>query len=409
MWMLALGVFAVGTGEFVLAGLIPEVAEEFALSAGEAGQVVTIFAATCAVAGPVATVLTTRWPRRRVLSAAIALYIVGTAGTAAAPDFALVLLAQVAAAVGTGVFVPNAAVAAAAMVPEGRRGRAIATVVSGFTIAVAVGAPAGTAIGAELGWRSTMWLAGAVAAIGFVGIATLVPRTLGGSASDIGSRNALGAVIGIVGPLAQPKVRALLATTLVAFTAVYIPYTYVGTVFEPATGGDGVRLSLVMLTFGVSGVIGNLLGGRLVDRHGGGVVVAGALIVLTLSLAAMAVVREDLFWSLVVSAVYGASAFAITAPQQHRVLAVDPARAAILLSLNQSVLYLAIAASGAVGAIAIEVVGPASVLWIAAVISAGALLASFAAGRISARRGAAGSGASVDPEAEVAREEASGS
>lgn len=380
VWALALAVFAVGTGEFVLAGLIPEFADEFAVSIGEAGQIVTVFAVTCAIAGPLATATTARWPRRRVLLAAGALYIVGSAVTAVSPGFDVVLLGQFAAAFGTGVLVPNAVVSAARLVSAERRGRAIATVVSGFTIAVAVGAPAGTVVGAELGWRVTLWIAAGVAAIGLIGIAALVPPLPAEVVPGGERRGFLGSLADMRRPLARSRVIALLATTLVAFTAVYIPYTYVSVIFEPATGGDGVLLSLVMLVFGVAGLGGNLLGGRLIDRYGGAIVVLVALAVLAASLAAMVIARGDLVWSIVVSAVYGASAFAITAPQQHRVLGADPSHAAVLISLNQSVLYLAIAASGVVGAIGIDVIGAASTLWLAAAISIGAMAISFAAG-----------------------------
>ncbi|PSL02047.1 DHA1 family inner membrane transport protein [Haloactinopolyspora alba] len=363
--VLALGVFAVGTGEFVLAGLIPLLADDFGLTEGVAGQVVTAFAVTCAISAPVGTALTARWPRRRVLVVAGAIYLMGAAATALAPGFGLLLVGQVVAALGAGVFVPNASVTAASLVSPAASGRAIATVVSGFTIAVAFGAPAGTAIGAASGWRSTMWLAAAVAALGVAGIARLVPRE-----TSIGNPGGLQERLR---PLAERRVLALLATTLVAFTAVYIPYTYIGAIFAPATGDDGVRLAVLMLTLGITGAAGNLVAGRLADRHEGSAVVTVALVWLISSFAVIAAAHSAYGSALAAIGFYGVAAFAITTPQQHRLISHDPERASVLVALNQAVLYLAIGVSGVVGAVGLDIVGPGDLVWIAAALAAVAI------------------------------------
>ncbi|SDT06957.1 MFS transporter, DHA1 family, arabinose polymer transporter [Brevibacterium sandarakinum] len=361
VFVLALGVFVIGTGEFVLAGLIPLLAADFALSYGAAGQVVTVFALTCALAAPIMTTVTAMWPRKHVLVTAGAVYLFGAVATALAPTFGFLLAGQIVAAVGTGLFIPNASVTAAGLVSKEAGGRAIAAVVTGFTFAVAFGAPAGTAIGALYGWRITMWLAAGIAALGITGVAVLIPRSVG-AADTGGLRQRLA-------PLRDRRVLALLATTLVAFTAVYIPYTYIGAIFAPATGGDGVRLGLLMTILGVTGALGNLVAGRLVDRYGGTSVVLFALLWLILSFAIITVTHTVFAWSLAAIGFYGIAAFAITTPQQHRLISHDPDRASVVLSLNQAVLYLAIGASGLVGAVGIETVGAANVAWIAAALA----------------------------------------
>ncbi|MCP2252065.1 MFS transporter, DHA1 family, arabinose polymer transporter [Prauserella aidingensis] len=367
--MLALGVFVIGTGEFVLAGLIPLLAADFGLGYGAAGQVVTVFAVTCALAAPTMTTVTAKWPRQRVLVTAGIVYLFGAVATALAPTFGLLLAGQVVAAVGTGLFIPNASVTAAALVSKDVGGRAIAAVITGFTLAVAFGAPGGTAIGALYGWRVTMWLAAGVAVLGVIGVALFIPRSTG-VADTGGFRQRLE-------PLRDRRVVALLATTLVAFTAVYIPYTYIGAIFSPATGGDGVRLGLLMTALGVAGAIGNLVAGRLVDRYGGSSVVLFALLWLILSFAVIAFTHTTYGWSLTAIGFYGIAAFAITTPQQHRLIARDPAGASVVLSLNQAVLYLAIGVSGVVGAAGIEVVGAGSVVWIAAALAVVAIALSM--------------------------------
>lgn len=369
VFILALGVFVIGTGEFVLAGLLPLLAADFTLSYAAAGQVVTVFALTCAVAAPITTTVTARGPRRRVLSIAGLVYVLGAAATALAPTFGLMLAGQLVAAIGTGMFIPNASVTAARLAAKEAGGRAIATVITGFTLAVAFGAPAGTAIGSLYGWRATIWLAAAIAALGVVGVALLIPGSIRAAEHDDLRRR--------LAPLRDRRVLALLGTTLVAFTAAYIPYTYIGAIFAPATGGDGLRLGLLMTTLGVAGAIGNLVAGRLVDRFGGSSIVLVGLLWLIVSLVIITFSHSAYAWSLAAIAFYGIAAFAITTPQQHRLISHDPDQASVVLSLNQAVLYLAVGASGIVGAAGIELVGPGQVTWIAAALAAVAIALSI--------------------------------
>ncbi|GAB3700625.1 MFS transporter [Nocardiopsis oceani] len=371
--VLALGVFAVGTGEFVLAGLLPMLVEAFGISVASAGQIVTVFALTCAVSAPVLTALTAAWRRRTVLLTATVIYLVGAVGTALAGSYGQIIAAQVIAAAGVGLFIPNASVTAAALVPPRLQGRAIALVVTGFTAAVALGAPVGTALGGLLDWRATLWFAAALAVIGLAGVWAFVPQRLQVPSAG-GLRNRLR-------PLGDRRVVLLLVTTLVAFTAVFVPYTYIGVIYAPTTGGSGVALAVLMLVGGIAGAVGNLAAGVLTDRLGGSRVVAVALVWLTVGLVAVPLATAHFGAALVVVGFYVVGAFAITTPQQHRLIGVRPDAIPIVISLNQSVLYLAIAMSGLIGAAGIELLGSRYVSLLAAVLALVALGASYFAQR----------------------------
>ncbi|MFD8934937.1 MFS transporter [Streptomyces sp. NPDC059578] len=364
--VLGFATFAIGTDEFVLAGVLPELGRDLDVSVTTAGQVVTVFALTCAVLAPVLATLTARRARRAILLVAIAVYLVGNVATALAPTFATVLAAQMVAAAGAGLFVPTAAVTAASLVAPERRGRAIAAVTTGFTAATALGAPIGTALGGWLGWRSTMWFVAALAVLGLLGVRLWVPARVAAPAPE-GLRERLA-------PLRDRRVLAILATTLAGFTAVYLPYTYIAVVFEPATGGSGDRLAVLMFTLGVIGTLGNLAAGALADRIGGRAVVALALLWMTGSLLLIPLATGTFTAALPMIVVYGIGAFAITSPQQHRLITLDPGAASVLVSLNAAVLYLAISLSGAVGAVGISWAGAPAVPLIAAGLAVVALL-----------------------------------
>ncbi|MFD0905246.1 MFS transporter [Actinomadura sediminis] len=365
---LGFGVFAAGTGEFVLPGLLAPIGATLDVPVTAAGQIVTVFAVSAAVAAPVLGTLTGGWPRRRVLAAGALLCALGGAATAVAPSFPAVLAAQVVAAAGLGLFVPAASVTAAAIVPPERRGRAIGATVTGFTAATALGAPFGTALGGTLGWRAAMWFVTALTVLGLAGVLALLPRDARTPAAP--------ALRERLRPLGDRRVLALLATTVLAFTAIYLPYTYISAIFEPATGGSGTRLAVLLSTLGLAGLAGNLAAGALADRFGGRTIVAGALALLAAVLCAVPAIRGTFAAAVVTVAAYGLVAFAVTTPQQHRIITLDPAAAPVLVPLNQAALYLAISLSGAVGAAGVAWAGADRVALVAAAVALAALAVS---------------------------------
>ncbi|MBP2369151.1 MFS transporter [Pseudonocardia parietis] len=376
-FVLGVGAFAVGTCELVLAGLLPELGRSFQVSAATAGQVVTVFGLSAAIAGPVLAASSVQWARRRVLLLALGLYLAGTGSSAAAGTFGLLLAAQVVAACGAGLFLPTATVTAATLAGPERRGRAVATVTTGMTVAIAVGAPLGTALAALAGWRATMVVLAGLALVVAVAVLTWIPPVSPGSDEQFGLRERLS-------PLVDRRVLLLLGTTSVAFTAIYVPYTYISVVAEDATGGDGVRLASILSVLGVAGIAGNLLAGRLADRYGGRPVVAGALVGLTITFLLTPYWSAALPSALIAAAAYGLIGFGISAPQTYRILGLG-GQAPLTVALNGAALYLAIALSGLIGAVGITTTGASALGALAAAGTLAALGLSEAAHRATVR------------------------
>ncbi|MEU7561201.1 MFS transporter [Streptomyces eurythermus] len=362
--VLAFGAFAIGTDEFVLAGVLPELSDSLSVSITTAGQVVTVFALTCAVMAPILGTLTAAWPRHKVLKLSVLVYLLGVVGTGLAPSFPVVLAAQVVAAVGAGLYIPAASVTASALMGPERRGRAIAAVTTGLTAATALGAPIGTVVGSVLDWRATMWFIALLTVLSLFGVFTLVPAVVVGAPGGLRQRLA---------PLGDRRAVAVLAATLVAFTAAYIVYTYMAEVFAPATGGDGRKLAILMFAFGLTGMVGNFYAGTLADRFGARVVVGGAVTLLAASLLVLPLATGSFAAAAVVIVVYGVAAWGITAPQQSRLITLNPESAPLLISLNAAFLYLAIALSGVIGAVGISTIGARNISLIGAAVAVLAL------------------------------------
>lgn len=346
LFVLAVGTFASGTDAVVIAGILPQISGSFGLTAGVVGLLLPAFAVTYAVVSPVlasAGEVDRRWS----MLAGMAAFVVANAVAALAGAFSVLVLARVMAAAGAGLYVPMAAATAADLVPGERRGRALAAVLSGGTAAAVVGVPAGTLAGARFGWRAVFWLVAVAGCVSLVGLAVVGPR---GHATPQPLRVRLR-------PLRDPLVTLVLGTTALAFAGEFSVYAYLGVIAFRQTGLGFGGLALLLFFFGTGGVIGNWLSGVLTDRLGARPILMTALVTLTAVLAAFPLLDRSPAGIFAASALLGAAAWMITAPQQHRLLALAPQTPGTVLALNQSALYLGIGLAGPLGALGLKVAG----------------------------------------------------
>ncbi|MGK5544875.1 MFS transporter [Streptomyces sp. URMC 127] len=346
--LLALGTFAVGTDTMVMAGILGRVADDLGVSVLAAGQVVTVFALSYALLAPLLAAVTARWPRRRLLLTALAVFTAANALSALAPDYPTLLATRVLAAAGAALYSPNASAAATTLVPPERRGRAIATVLGGMTVATALGVPLGTYVG-RADWRLTMWLVTALGAAALLGLAAFL-RELPGPARAVSLRERLV-------PLRDKRVLGAVATTFAFFVAFQSVYIYLGTAVRPATGGDADRLSTVLLATGIASVAGSWLGGHVVDRWGVRKVLLTGSVVSVVFFAALPWLGRTMTGALVYAAAVPLAGWAISVAQPHRLATLRPADAPLLLSLNSSALYLGMAAGGGTGSLLMALLG----------------------------------------------------
>lgn len=346
--LLALGTFAVGTDGMVMAGILPLIARDLNISISVAGQVVTVFALSYAVLAPVLATVTAHWPRRRALLTALAVFTLANCLTALAPSYGVLLATRVLAATGAALYTPTANAAATSLVEPERRGRAIAVVMGGLTVATALGVPLGTWIG-RTDWRLTMWLVTGLGIAAFTGLALLL-RELPHPASALTLRDRLA-------PLADRRVLGAALTTFLVFLAFQTSFIYYTVATHPATGGDQDRLTLLLLVSGIASVGGSSAGGRLVDRWGPRTVIVSSSAAYTVLAAASPWTLRTMPSALAASALTPLVGWAVAVALITRLASLDPPNAPVLVSLNSSALYLGVAAAGGTGSLAITLFG----------------------------------------------------
>jgi predicted MFS family arabinose efflux permease len=367
---LSTALFAVGTDGFVIAGLLPQIAADLGVGVSAAGQLVTAFALAFAVSAPVLGAMTSGMDRRSALLLALAVFVVGNLATAVGTTYGIVLTARVITAVGAGLIGSAAFSAAAAIAPEERRGRALAFVMGGLTLAIAFGLPAGTLIGGA-DWRLTLWVVAGLGVIAALGAAVALPA-ISLPADSLRARLA---------PLRDGWVFAVLAVTVLTLAGTHVLYTYISPALEAATGGSTTALTVVLLAWGVGNMIGNTVAGRLADRYPPARVVSSGLAAAAVLLALSPLLVGRLVPAIVWAVAWGVCVSLPVVPQQSRFVAHAPAASAVLLGLNNSAIYLGVALGGALGGLLQEQLTPGRLGLVAAAVSVAGLLINLATTR----------------------------
>ncbi|GHB66642.1 chloramphenicol resistance protein [Streptomyces viridiviolaceus] len=266
--LLGLAVFAQGTSEFMLSGLVPDIARDLGVSVPAAGALTSAFAVGMVVGAPLMAVLGRRWSRRGALLAFLLAFLAVHAVGALTDSFAVLLATRVAGALANAGFLAVALVTAVGMVPPDAKGRATSMLLGGVTLACVIGVPAGALLGQVWGWRSAFWAVVLLSLPAVVAVARSVP---GGSA-DAGERPALGAELRA---LRSPRLRLTLLLGALVNGATFCTFTFLAPLATHVTGLGSGWVPGVLALFGAGSFIGVSVGGRLADRWPVPVLMAG--------------------------------------------------------------------------------------------------------------------------------------
>ncbi|WP_338695912.1 MFS transporter [Streptomyces sp. Q6] len=379
---LAVGAFGIGTTEFVMMGLLPDVANDLSVSLPDAGHLVSAYALGVVVGAPLLAAVTARMPRRRVLIGLMVLFVVGNAVSAAAPDYHWLLAARFVSGLPHGAFFGVGAVVATSLVAPERKARSVSLMFLGLTVANIVGVPVATAMGQQLGWRATFL---AVSAIGLAAIAALfalVPADHG-HGTAMGVRDELRA-------LRSLPVWLALGTTVAGFGALFAAYSYITPMLTDAAGFAESSVTLLLALFGVGATIGNLLGGRLADDSLRGTLFGGLLSLGAVLALFPLLMRAE--WSAPLAVLLlGLTAFVTGSPLQLMVMEKASAAPSLASSANQAAFNLANAGGAWIGGLALAagfgVTSPAVAGAALAALGLAVAAASYGVDRREGRRG----------------------
>jgi predicted MFS family arabinose efflux permease len=350
LFWLTLGAFAIGTESFVVSGLLPSLSADLGVSLWRAGQLVTAFSLTYAVATPLLAVTTAAWPRERVLRVAMGAFALANVAAAVAPTYGWLVAGRILLAACAGLFMATAGGYAASSVKPEQRGRAMALVYLGLTVATVVGVPLGTLVGHLFGWRATFLGVAALSAVAWVGLC--LPRT----------PQPLQAVVSLKERIAiarRPDILLGLLTTTTCMAGVFAIYTYLSPLLAQVSGYGDTQVALVLMLFGVGSAIGNLWGGHAADALGPVRVVRRALLgVIALfclvSVIAMWVPQPvATFAMLAVIVGWGVVGWSFPPAQQLNLVRSAPTLAPVVLSLNSSAIYLGVSVGAVLGSFAV--------------------------------------------------------
>ncbi len=341
---LAVASFGIGTTEFVIMGLLPDVATSLRVSIPQAGLLVSGYALAVCVGAPIVAIATANWPRKATLLALMGVFIVGNLLCAVAGDYALLMGARVVTALAHGAFFGIGSVVASGLVERHQRARAIAVMFTGLTLANVLGVPLGTLLGQALGWRSTFW---GVSLIGVAAEGALwvwVPKVAADRSLDL---------ISEFRALRQPQVLLAMLMSTLSSVSLFSVFTYITPLLESRAGLSEHQVGLALLVFGVGLTVGNLIGGRLADWRLMPSVV-GLFASLIVVLGAFAATSRSGLLAVATLLAWGGVAFALVAPLQMRV--VEAAREArnLAATLNQGAFNFGNALGAWIGGVAID-------------------------------------------------------
>lgn len=343
---LFLAAFGIGTAEFVIAGILPEVSGDLGVTVPQAGMLITAYAIGVAIGGPVVTMLIGNISRRTAIIALIAVFTVGQVLCALAPNYATLMAARLFVSIGHGAFFGAAAIMATRLVPPEKAGSAVGLLLAGLTVANILGVPGGTAIGQMFGWRATFWAVGVLGVIALAATALLLPHDRA-EHHDGGNLRAQFAALG------RPAVYMTFATIVVAIIGQFALFTYIAPFLTTVTGVEPGIVPWLLLLFGVGSTAGVMLGGRLADWK-----LMPSLLAM-LAVAALAFALIYLFADNVIAMgmlilLWAGVSFGFGTPAQSRILKAAADAPNLASSLVPTAFNIAIALGSAAGAIALE-------------------------------------------------------
>ncbi|MDB5842163.1 MAG: transporter [Herminiimonas sp.] len=379
LWSLTLGNFAIGTGAMIVPGMLNELSADLAVSPAAIGVIISAFALTICVCGPFLAGWTSAIERRKLLTAALVLYALTHFLAALSPGYGMLLAVRIATAIGAALFTSQAAATASLLVPAQQRGKAIGLVFLGWSISAVIGMPVGAYLGAHLGWRPTMAIVGALSALFAAWVWTQIPGRLYVAKMDRVAWKSL---------FSNPALLLAISVTAIQAAGMFTVTTYLALMLKDFIGATPPMISLVFAAFGLTGVVGNIIGSRVMDRVGTARVGMISMACMALAMALWPFTRGSLPITLALALLFGAGGFAVNSSQQARLIDLAPQLASASIALNSSAIYLGQAFGALSGGALVATRGTAELSLVGSALMVVAMAVSRVASGMALRRAA---------------------
>ncbi|RSO13868.1 MFS transporter [Streptomyces sp. WAC 06783] len=396
VYLLGLGIFAQGTSEFMLAGLLPNVAADLGVSIPDAGLLVSAFAIGMVVGAPVLAIATLRMPRRTALAAFQLVFVAGHVVGALAPSYGVLFATRVVSAFAYAGFWAVAAATAVSLVPVGAKGKALSVVGTGLTLATIVGVPAGTVLSQHVGWRAAFWAVVALTVLSLLALLAVLPA---GRADD----TELPSPRREIRAMTRPALWVSYLLTTLSFGAAIVTFSYLAPLLTEVSGLPSGLVPAVLALYGVGGLLGMTLGGRTADRHPLRTLFLG-IGALTVASALLALTATNLPATIALTFTLGLTGYLTNPVVQSRVFTLAPDAPTLAPAVNTSAFNVGITLTPMLGGLTIDAgYGYTSVAWVGAAVGALALLAALWAAMLQRRpEGRTARGRSADAASGVA-------
>ncbi|MDP4095877.1 MFS transporter [Paenibacillus sp. P96] len=377
---LTLGAFAIGMTEFVIMGLLPNVAHDLGVTIPQAGQLITSYAIGVAVGAPVLTILTHKVPQKKLLCLLMIIFILGNALSVIAPNYGFLIAARIGAAFAHGTFLGVGSLMAARLVRPEKRAGAVSLVLSGLTVANIVGVPFGTFIGQQLGWRASFAAIVIMGLISLIGIARFIPVMRQEHATSIAQE---------IRSLVNPQVLLMLLTGAFACASLFSVFTYITPLLMDISGFAEASITWILVLFGVGVTIGNIVGGRLADWK----LMPSMIVnfgVLAIILAVLTFALQNKVLAIITVFIWGIAAFGMMPGLQVRIMNLASEAPLLASTSSHSVLNLGNASGAFLGGAVITYMGLSHLPWISAVIALAGMAGAIASLMLERRLNSAG-------------------
>ncbi|MEU1600807.1 MFS transporter [Streptomyces sp. NPDC005708] len=363
VFALSLSLFAIGTTEFVIVGLLPTLAGSLHVGLPAVGLLVTAYAIGIAAGGPIVTALSARMNRKHLLVALMTVFIAGNLVSAAAQNVQLLLAARVVTAVAHAVIASVGAALAISLVDKSKQARAISAVFGGLTVSLVVGVPLGTYIGQHLGWRAAFLAVAVIGALALAGDLLLLPSVPGSPGVPLRRQ---------VARLADKRLVLALMVALLGFGGQILAYTYITPFLEHISGFSPSSISLLLLGFGAAAAVGNFIAGPLADRWPSSALLGG-LALLAATLFTMTITGQTRPGAVITLLAWGAAAFGLAPIFQNFVYHSAPDIPETAGALAASSFNVGIAAGSAIGGQIVAAYSVQNVTWAGGIVVVAAL------------------------------------